>query len=124
MKFGNALLLKFIAVIFSALAIGTVLRLVALRGVSTNTSSASFSSLRTWWALAVLMSLAALISKFRIILLLATAGVRRLREFLKLIGWHVLGTPTVIVLFTSVAVYYVFVGLTPCSPGSNKPGRV
>jgi len=111
MQLGNALLLKFIAVIFLALAVGTVLRLVALWGVSTDTASARFSSLKSWWALAVLMSLAALMDKFGVILLLATGGVLGLCEFLKLIGWQIMGTPTVIALFTSVAVYYVFVGL-------------
>jgi len=109
MQLGNALLLKFIAVIFLALAIGTVLRLVALRGVSTDTASARFSSLKSWWALAVLTSLAALMGKFGILLLLATAGLLGLREFLKLIGWKILGTTTVIVLFASVLIYYLLV---------------
>jgi len=109
MQFGNVHLLKFIAVIFSALALGTVLRLVALRGVSTNTANARFSSLKTWWGLAVLMSLAALLGKIGIILLLATAGVLGLREFLKLIGWQVLGTPTVVASFASVPIYYIVV---------------
>jgi len=55
------------------------------------------------------MSVAVFMGKFGIILLLATAGALGLREFLKLIGWQVLGTPTVIVLFASVLIYYVFV---------------
>ncbi|MDZ4849464.1 MAG: hypothetical protein SGI77_09220, partial [Pirellulaceae bacterium] len=109
MQFGNALLLKFIAVIFSALALGTVLRLVAQRGGSTKTANARFSSLKTWWGLALLMSLAALMGKFGIILLLAIAGALGLREFLKLIGWQVLGTPTLIALFGSVPIYYLLV---------------
>ena len=109
MQFGNALLLKFIAVIFSALAIGTVLRLVALRRASTNTANARCGSLKTWWVLAALMSLAALMGEFGIIFLLATAGTLGLREFLKLIGWQILGTPTVIMLFASIPIYYLVV---------------
>jgi len=109
MQFGNALLLKFIAVIFSALAIGTVLRLVALRGASTNTAVAHYCSLKTWWALAALMSFAVLLGKFGIILLLATAGVLGLREFVKLIDWQVLRTPTVTVLFASIPTFYLLV---------------
>lgn len=109
MQFGNALLLKFIAVIFSALAIGSVLRLVALRGTSTNTASARYSSLKTWWVLAGLMSLAALMGKLGIIFSLATAGALGLREFLALIRWQVLGTPTVIVLIASIPIYYLLV---------------
>ena len=109
MQFENGLLLKFIAVIFSALGLGTIFRLVALRGAPTNTANARFSSLKTWWGLAVLMSLAALMGKFGIILLLATAGALGLREFLKLIGWQVLGIPTLIALFASVPIYYLLV---------------
>jgi len=63
----------------------------------------------TWWALAVFMSLAVLMGKFGIILLLATAGALGLREFLKLIGWYVLGTPTVVVMNVLGAVYYILV---------------
>ena len=55
------------------------------------------------------MSLAGLQGKFGVIFLLATAGALGLREFLKLIGWQVLGTPAVIVLFASTPVYYLLV---------------
>ena len=95
--------------VFSALAIGTVLRLVVLRGASPDVANARFSSLKTWWVLAVLMSLAVLLGKFGIILLLATAGILGLREFLNLIGWQVLGAPTVFALFASIPIYYLLV---------------
>jgi len=111
MQFENPLLLRFIAVIFSALALGTVLRLVARRGMSAKNSIARLGSLKTWWGLAVLMSLAVLLGKLGIILLLATAGTLGLREFLKLIGWKVLGTPASSTLFASVPIYYLFVWL-------------
>jgi len=55
------------------------------------------------------MSRATLMGKFGVILLLATAGVVALREFLKLIGWQVLGTPTINVLFALISIYYILV---------------
>ena len=109
MQIGNALLLQSIAVIFSMLTLGTVLRLVGLRGAATNTVHARLSSLKTWWALAVLLSLACMMGKVGIILLLATAGAIGLREFLKLLGSQVLGTPTQIALYASVVIYYLFI---------------
>ena len=109
MQFGNVLLIKFIAVIFTALSIGTVLRMVAMRGVATDMADARYSSLKSWWGLAVLMSLAALVGKLGIVLLLGTAGALGLREFLKLIGRQVLGIPTPVVLFASIPIFYFFV---------------
>lgn len=109
MQFGNTLLLQFIVVIFSVLALGTVLRLVGLRGAAASLARPRLDSLKTWWALAVLVSMACMLGNVGIVLLLATTGAIGLREFLKLLGWQVLGTPAVIALFASLAMYYLII---------------
>ncbi len=109
MQFGNALLLQSIAVIFSVLVLGTALRLAVLRGATTNTARDRLNSLKTWWTLVILVSIACMLGKVGIILLVAAAGAIGLREFLRLLGTQVLGTPTLIALYASFVIYYMFI---------------
>ncbi len=104
-------LLIAIAVLFSALMCGTVVRFVALRGAALDVVKARTGSLKTWWILASLISLAALAGQPGVIMLLVVAAVLGLREFLGLIGWKSVGRPTAVVVFACVPVYF---GLVIC----------
>jgi len=111
MQMGNIHLLQSIAVIFLVLTLGTVVRLFVLRGAAKNITGARLGSLKTWWALAVVLSLACLLGNVGIILLIAACGAIGLHEFLKLLGPQVLGMPTWIALYAAGGIYYGFVFL-------------
>ena len=61
----------------------------------------------TWWALAVSLSIAAILGNLGVVLLLAIAGIQSLREYLQMIGWKSIGTPTAVLIFALVPFYYV-----------------
>ena len=102
----NDNLLWLLAYTFAALCGGTVVRIVALRNAEPELVKKRMGSLKVWWTLAVLMSLAVIFGRVGVSVLLALAGVLGLREFLKLIGTERIGRGAVIAAFVAVAVQY------------------
>jgi phosphatidate cytidylyltransferase len=68
-----------LAILFSALVIGSIARFVALRNADESKRRKRLASLRTWWMLAIFMSAGLLAGKIGICILLGTASC---------IGWH------------------------------------
>ena len=102
-------LLWTIACLFGVLTIGTLVRVFMLRGAEFETAQSHLKSVRTWWALALSMAVALLLGKVGVVVLLAIAGIQTLREYLQMIGWKRVGTPSAVVVFVSVPFYYAFV---------------
>ena len=71
---------------FGALCSGTIVRMAALRNSDPELAKKRMGSLKVWWTLAVLMSLAAVFQRAGAAVLLAVASLLGLREFLALIG--------------------------------------
>jgi len=99
-------LLWTIAAVFVALACGTLVRIVALREAKEDVVQARLSSLKTWWILAGILSVAVIGGETGVIVLLAGAAIPGLREFVGLIGWSSVGRPTAFIIFLFVPVYY------------------
>ena len=95
---------------FAALCAGTAVRIVALRNAEPELSKKRMGSLKVWWTLAVLMSLAVVFGRIGAAVLMALAGVLGLREFLKLIGTEHIGRAAMVAAFASVAVQYSLIG--------------
>ncbi len=102
-------LLWMIACLFFALTIGTLVRIAMLRGAANEMAQSHFNSIRTWWALAALLTIALLLGKAGVVGLLAIAGILSLREYLQIIGWKRVGAISAALLFVSVPLYYAFV---------------
>jgi phosphatidate cytidylyltransferase len=75
-----------IAGTFAALAVGTAIRLVALRNSAADVVHERMGSLKVWWVLAVLWSVAALLGLIGATMLLAIASLLALREYLRLLA--------------------------------------
>ncbi len=91
----NINLLWMITGTFAALSVGTAIRLIALRNSASDVVKQRIGSLKVWWILALLWSVAALVGQIGAAILLAMASFFALREYLRL-----LGTPTEIGLGT------------------------
>ncbi len=100
-------LLWTLACLFGSLTLGTLVRISMLRGVPNESAQSPLRSMWTWWALAVSLSIAAILGNLGVAVLLAIAGILSLREYLQLIGWKSIGAPTVALVFAFVPIYYV-----------------
>ena len=99
-------LLWVFAGLFALLSLGTIVRLALLRGLPDNGSQSHLKSVRSWWALAILLSVAVLHGNVGVAFLLAAGGMLSLREYLKIIGWEQVGPQTAYVIFAIVPIYY------------------
>jgi phosphatidate cytidylyltransferase len=106
MLFPSPRLLWLIACLFGMLAIGTLVRIAMLKGHSGERTDLHFKSLRSWWTLAILLSVALLFGHTGVLILLAVAGILSLREFMQILGWKSVGSPTTCVVFVIVPIYY------------------
>ena len=96
-----------IACLFGLLGIGSCFRLWMIRGRTDAKSQSHLNSLRSWWALAIVLSAAMLLENVGVIALLAVVGTLSLREFLRIVGWKRVGTATTCVVFGLTAIYYL-----------------
>ncbi len=96
-----------IACLFGMLGVGTCFRVWILRGHSDAKTQSHLASLRSWWALAIVLSVAMLLEKFGVLALLAVVGTLSLGEFLRILGWKRVGKATTCVVFGLAAIYYV-----------------
>ncbi len=100
-------LLWAIGCVFIALVGGTLVRMVALRGAPEDLLQSRLSSLKTWWVLAVLLTLAIVTGKVGVAVMLAVVAVASLKEFMRLVGQENIGTATTAVVFLLVPLYYL-----------------
>ena len=82
----NANLMWMIGATFAALTVGTGVRLVALRNSAAEVAKKRIGSLKVWWILALLWSVAAVFGQVGATILFACASAIGLREYLKLVG--------------------------------------
>lgn len=105
----NSNLLRLLAATFSALILGTFTRMVVLRHANPELREKRMGSLKVWWSLTILMSLAVVFGRYGTAVLLAAAGILGLNEFLKLIDKNRIGKPAVAVAFSSVPLQYALI---------------
>jgi phosphatidate cytidylyltransferase len=96
-----------IACLFGLLGLGTCYRLWMLRGRTDAKTQSHLKSLRSWWALAIVLSFAMLLGNFGVIMLLAVVGALSLWEFLRILEWKRVGKATTCAVFGLAAFYYV-----------------
>jgi phosphatidate cytidylyltransferase len=106
MHFPSSHLLWLFACLFGVLAVGTLVRIAMLKGHSDDRADLKLKSVRSWWILAILLSVASLSGHIGILILLAVAGILSLKEFIQIIGWKSVGSPTVFLVFAIVPMYY------------------
>jgi len=94
---------------FAVLCGGTVVRIVTLRNIDPDLAKKRMGSLKVWWTLVVLMSLAAVFQRSGAAVLLAVASFLGLREFLNLIGKQQIGIGALCVAFASVPLQYFLI---------------
>lgn len=99
-------LLWTIACLFAVLTVGTIVRIAMLGGVVNSSAQSHLNSSKTWWALAASLAIASILGEAGVVVLLAIAGILSLREYLQLVGWRTVGSPTAVIVFASVPIYY------------------
>ena len=99
-------LLWTIACLFAVLTVGTIVRIAMLGGVVNSSAQSHRNSSKTWWALASSLAIASILGEAGVVVLLAIAGILSLREYLQLVGWKTVGSPTAVIVFASVPIYY------------------
>lgn len=99
-------LLWAIACLFGALTVGSLFRFLKLRRHSDGGADSHFKSVRSWWALAGLLSVALLLGHLGVLTLLAVAAILSLREYIQIIGWKSVGVLTVWLVYAFVPLYY------------------
>ena len=102
----NDNLLRLLVGTFAALCIGTLVRIVALRNAKPELAKKRIGSLKVWWALTILMSLATVFGRPGAAALLAVASGLGLREYMKLIRTDQIGKVATAAAFGSVLVQY------------------
>ncbi len=102
----NNNLLWLLAATFLALCSGTIVRISALRNVDPALARKRMSSLRVWWTLSAILSVAVVFGRTGTCLLLAVASVLGLSEFLNLIGTQRVGKVGMFVAFAAVPLQY------------------
>ncbi len=105
----NQTLIGLLGGLFAALVAGSIVRLVALRHSEPQLRAKRLGSLRVWWTLAVLLTVAVLFGRLGASLILALAGILGLREFLNLIGYRDVGWLTLAVAFGSIPLQYALI---------------
>jgi phosphatidate cytidylyltransferase len=94
---------------FTALCGGTLVRIVALRNAVPELVRKRMGSLKVWWILTILMSLAVVFGRCGAAVLLAIASGLGLREYLKLIGTERIGKAAMVVAFVSMFLQYALI---------------
>lgn len=77
------------------------------RGAPEDLLQSRLSSLKTWWVLAVLLTLAIVTGKVGVAVMLAVVAVASLKEFMRLVGQENIGTASTAVVFLLVPLYYL-----------------
>ena len=103
-------LLWAIACLFGALVIGTCVRYAMLHGRPDKTSDLRFQSLRSWWALAIVLSFALLLGHLGVLLLLSVVGVLCIKETIQILGWKSVGAPSAWLAMGLVPMYTALLG--------------
>lgn len=99
------------AATLATLAAGTAVRLAALRGVARDVASSRVGSLKTWWAVAVLVFAAALLGRAAAVLLFAAISAMSLREFVRLCENEALHRRLPLVAFALIPLNYLWIWL-------------
>ncbi len=102
-------LLWAIGCLFGTLTLGTLIRVWMLHGVSDNIARSHLDSLKTWWALALVLAIALLIGNVGVAVLMGIAGILSLREYFQIVGWQRVGAPTAWAVFGLTAAYYAMI---------------
>ncbi len=102
----NHNLLWMLSGVLAALVIGSIVRIIALRNSTPEVVTQRMGSLKVWWTLAILLSLAVLFGTVGVALILAAAGILGLREFVKLFGRRRIGRAARVLAFTAVPLQY------------------
>lgn len=106
----NPILLWIILGTFAALAAGTCVRLVALRRSKADVAKKRIDSLKVWWVLFALWSLAAISGQIGVTLFLSAASLLAMREYLRLLGpREQLGTAAICCLVLVSGAHYLWI---------------
>ncbi len=100
-------LLAVLAVMFAALAVGTLIRVVMLRGAEPELVRSRLESLRTWWLLACLFAFAVAVGELGVLLALTIVAFLGVWEYLSLLGWQSVGRPMATIMCVFVPLYYL-----------------
>ena len=103
----NFHLIYFLAVIFAALVVGSIARILSVRTSDEKTRTSRLNSLRTWWILFIVVSGTVLAGQIAVYILLLVAGVLGLREYLRLVGYPDVGLIPTCVVFALIPLHYV-----------------
>jgi phosphatidate cytidylyltransferase len=92
--------------LFGTLTLGTLVRVWMLHGVSVETAQSHLNSIKSWWALSLVLVVALFIGDVGVAVLMGSVGILSLREFLKIVGWQRIGAPTTWAVFALAFGYY------------------
>ena len=85
-KLFSPVLLIILAFVYGALAVGSIIRFVALQQADHNLRKKRLDSLRTWWILSLIVGVALLVGQPGVCLLMALVSGAAFREYSKMVG--------------------------------------
>lgn len=100
-----------LAGMFLALTIGTIVRRFALRGKPDDLVRARLGSLEVWWVMAILLTIALIIGRGGIAVLLGILSTLGFREFVQLTGAAKTGRLTMILAFGLIPLTFLWLWL-------------
>ena len=92
------------------LALGSLIRLSALRTTPSQLASARLASLKTWWVLALLLTAGICLGRAGVTLLLVVASVLAVREFIRITGLDRTDRSGTLIVYSALALHYALIG--------------
>ena len=105
----NDNLLRLLGIVFLVLVLGSVGRFIATRKSAHELRVKRMGSLKVWWTLTFLMSVAVLFGSYGTAVLLAIASTLGLKEFVGLVDVRRIGRPALIAAFLMIPVQYTLI---------------
>lgn len=105
----NPRLMWMIAAVFSALSVGSVARLIALRGAAREVVHSRIGSLKTWWTLAALLTAAVLFAPLGVIVLVMVASWLGFEEYSRFVATERKDRGTLLIAFACIPLNYALI---------------
>ena len=104
-------LLEMLVPVYGALAMGSVIRLMALRRADKELRRKRLESLRTWWILALILGAALLANRTGVCLLMAVASGIAFREYATFIGTNRINRMAITAVYVIASINYLILYL-------------
>jgi len=99
-----------IATTLGILALGSLVRLASLRTAAPELASARVASLKTWWVLALLLTVGICLGRAGVTGLLVVGSALAVREFIRITGLNGTDRSGTLIVYGALAMHYLVIG--------------